>query len=104
MTPSDLEAIRARLLAFQNEGRIGEFVANAPTDIAALLAEVARLRAELQLQGETFEAVMRHVDDDKQFEIDLATKRYRAALERIAEHVQPGVAVNIALEALEGNR
>ncbi len=32
----------------------GRFIANAPTDIAALLAEVARLRVELQASRDNF--------------------------------------------------
>lgn len=50
MTPSELAAIEARLRAAHvpGSGKMREFLENAPADIAALIAEIARLREALR--------------------------------------------------------
>lgn len=87
------------------------FIANAPADIAALIAEVERLRRHLdgaQLSLQSVGAVRDHFEaeaNEARAQLEAVTRerdRYRAALEHIVEHVQPGVAVNIAREALKG--
>lgn len=56
MTPSELAAIEARLRAAHvpGSGKMREFLENSPADIAALLAEVSRLKVELQASHDNF--------------------------------------------------
>lgn len=79
--------------------------------VRALAAECERLRRHLdgaQLSLQSVGAVRDHFEaeaNEARAQLEAVTRerdRYRAALEHIVEHVQPGVAVNIAREALKG--